>query len=86
MEEQQALASEKLPNGVKQSVQTMPHLPVGCQDIGQEEELFFFFFLRRRAPRAAGSFRWSFGSVDRAQPCLVDALWVVLLSARLSTA
>ena len=27
-----------------------------------------------------------FGSLDRAQPCLVDALWVVFLSARLSTA
>ena len=37
VEEQQALISEKLSNGVKQSVQTMPHLPVGCQDIGQEE-------------------------------------------------
>ena len=27
-----------------------------------------------------------FGSLDRTQPCLVDALWVVFLSARLSTA
>ena len=27
-----------------------------------------------------------FGSLDRAQPCVVDALWVVFLSARLSTA
>ena len=37
VEEQQALISEKLLNGANQSVQTEPHLPVGCQEIGQEK-------------------------------------------------
>ena len=37
VEEQQALISEKMSNGAKQSVRTEPHLTVGCQDIGQEE-------------------------------------------------
>ena len=37
VEEQQALISEKSLNGAKQSMQTEPHLPVGRQEIGQEE-------------------------------------------------
>ena len=36
VEEQQSLFTEKLSNGAKQSVQTEPHLPFGCQDIWQE--------------------------------------------------
>ena len=37
VEEQQALISEKLLDRAKQSVQTEPHLHVGCQEIGQEK-------------------------------------------------
>ena len=55
-EEQQALISEKLPNAVKQSVQTMSHLPSNGQDIGQEE----LFVLALTSPaNTAPSHAWS---------------------------
>ena len=56
---------------------------VGCQDDGQEE----LFILGDDGPREPqGAACEGFGSLDRAQPCVVDALWVVFLGARLSTA
>ena len=61
MEEQQALISEKLSNGTKQSVQTKPHLPVGCQDIGQVE-LFVLALISpasRRKLHVRASVHWT---------------------------
>ena len=68
VEEQQALISEKMSNGAKQSVQTEPHLPVGCKDIWQEE-LFVVgttgsasrrkLYVRASVHRTAPSHAWS---------------------------
>ena len=62
VEEQQAPISKKFSIGAKQSVQTEPHLPVGCQDIGQEE-LFVFGDDKSREPQEAPG--EGFGSLDR---------------------
>ena len=60
--------------GARQSVQTGPHLPVGSRDFGQEG-LFVCGDDKSREPQETSG--EGFGSLDRAQPCLVDALWVV---------